>query len=84
MNQYGDFTEIINRLNGDLSDVRMVWLDQTATTYDHMNENMEHFAIQIWAYYNNSLAGHNAVKSNYNESEVDDMINQLNAKIASV
>ena len=84
MNQYGDFTETINRLNSDLGDVRTIWFDQTALTYDHVNENMEHFAIQIWMYYNNSLAGYNAVKANYNESEFDDTINQLNAKIASV
>jgi hypothetical protein len=84
MNQYGDFTGTINRLNSDLGDVRTVWFDQTALTYDHVNENMEDFAIQIWMYYNNSLAGYNAVKANYNESEFDDTINQLNAKIASV
>lgn len=84
MNQYGDFTETINRLNSDLRDVRTVWFDQTALTYDHVNENMEHFVIQIWTYYNNSFAGYNAVKANYNESEFDDTINQLNAKIASV
>lgn len=84
MNQYGNFTETISRLNGDLNDVRTVWMDQTALTYDHLNENMERFAIQIWNYYNNSLAGYNAVKANYNESEFDDTINQLNSKIASV
>ena len=84
MEQFGDFTETINRLNNDLSDVRKVWFDQTAVTYDLINENMAHFANQIWNNYNSSLLGYNAVKANYNESEFDDTINQINSKIASV
>ena len=84
MEQYGDFTEVINRLEGGLSEVRTVWADQTALTYDHINENMQHFAAQIWNYYNNSVAGHNAVKANYNEAEFDNTLNQLNSKIDAV
>lgn len=84
MEQYGDFSDTLIRLKSSLIEVRTVWSDQTALTYDHFNENMEHFAMQIWNYYNNSLAGYNAVKSNYNESEFDETLNQLNSKIASV
>ena len=84
MNQYGDFTETIHRLNNDLSDVRAVWNDQTAQTYDQVNENMEHFAFQIWNYHNNSLSGYAAVKANYDEAEFEETLHQLNAKIASV
>lgn len=84
MEQYGDFTDTLIRLKSSLIEVRTVWSDQTALTYDHINENMEHFAMQIWNYYNNSLAGYNAVKANYNESEFDETLNQLNSKIASV
>lgn len=84
MNQYGDFVEIINRLKSDLSNVRLQWNDQTALSYDQLNENMEHFVIQIWNYYNNSLEGYNAVKANYNESEFNNTINRLNSMIMSV
>ncbi len=84
MNQYGDFVEIINRLKSDLSNVRLQWNDQTALSYDQLNENMEHFVIQIWNYYNNSLEGYNAVKANYNESEFENTINRLNSMIMSV
>lgn len=84
MKQYGDFVEIINRLKSDLSNVRLQWNDQTALSYDQLNENMEHFVIQIWNYYNNSLEGYNAVKANYNESEFNNTINRLNSMIMSV
>lgn len=84
MEQYGDFTDTLIRLKSSLIEVRTVWSGQTALTYDHINENMEHFAMQIWNYYNNSLAGYNAVKANYNESEFDETLNQINSKIASV
>ena len=84
MDQYGDFTGNINRLNSDLKNVRTVWNDQTAIPYDHMNENMEHFAFQIWAYHNDCLSGYNAVKANYNELIFDETINKLISKIAAV
>ena len=84
MEQYGDFSSIVGRLTNNLGEVRSVWNDQTALTYDHINENMEHFSIQIWNYRNNSLAGYNMVKAKYNEDEFEDTLNRLNSKIASV
>lgn len=84
MERYGDFAEIINRLEGSLAEVRTVWVDQTALTYDSINENMQHFATRIWDFHNNSVAGHNAVKANYNESEFDSTVNQLNSKVSAV
>lgn len=84
MEQNGEFYEIINRLEGNLGDVRTVWTDQTAQTYDHINENMQFFTIQIWGYYCNSVAGRDLVKANYDESEFDDELNQINSKIYSV
>lgn len=84
MEQYGEFSESINRLESNLSEVRCVWADQTAQTYDHINENMEAFTMQIWAYYCNSVSGYEAVKANYNEAEFDDELNQLNSRIYSV
>ncbi len=84
MDQYGDFTEAINRLESSLTDVRTVWADQTALTYDCINENMQHFAMQIWIHRNNAVTGYNAVKANYNEAEFDNTVNKLNSKVSSV
>ena len=41
MEQYGEFLENISRLENNLREVRSVWDDQTARTYDHINENMQ-------------------------------------------
>lgn len=84
MEQYGEFSESINRLESDLSVVRCVWTDQTAQTYDRINENIEAFTMQIWACYCNSVSGYEIVKANYNEATFDDELNQLNSKIYSV
>ena len=84
MEEYGDFTGVINRLESSLNDVRTVWTDQTAVTYDAINDNMKHFSREIWNYYNNSVAGYNMVKANYNEAEFQNTVNQLSAKVAAV
>lgn len=84
MEQYGEFTENINRLESDLATVRAVWKDQTAITYDAINENMKVFVSQITAHLENSVAGYNAVKQNYNESQFEDELNRLEAKVAAV
>ena len=84
MEQYGEFLENISRLENNLREVRSVWDDQTARTYDHINENMQVFTKRIWAHYSNSVSGCDAVKANYSESGFDDELNQLNSKIYSV
>lgn len=84
MEQYGEFSDSINRLESNLSEVRCVWADQTAQTYDHINENMEVFTMQIWTHFCNSVSGKELVIKYYNEAEYDDELNQLNSKIYSV
>lgn len=84
MEQFGEFTENINNLDSSLVAVRSVWVDQTAMTYDEINENMKVFVSQITALKANSVAGYNAVKSNYNETEFESELNQLGAKVAAV
>ena len=84
MSQYGDFTNMINRLESNLGDVRSVWVDQTARTYDYINENMQSFTMQIWKHYCNSNATLNVVKANYDESEFGDELSQTQSKIHSV
>lgn len=84
MEQFGEFTENINNLESSLTTVRSVWVDQTAMTYDEINENMKIFVSQITAYKENSIAGYNAFKANYNETEFENELNQLDAKVAAV
>ena len=84
MNQYGDFTQIINRLSNDLAEVRSVWVDATAMSYDIINENMEYIAQRIWGYYTNTVAGYDVVKQNYNEGVCDDEINMLHMRMMAV
>ena len=84
MEQFGEFTENISNLESSLTTVRSVWVDQTAMTFDEINENMKVFVSQITAYKENSIAGYNAVKANYNESEFENDLNQLGAKVAAV
>ena len=81
---HGEFSDCIIRLDDGLKEVRTVWKDQTALTYDHINENMERFTIKVWECYSNSLSGYEAVKKHYDESDIDDKLNQLNAKISAV
>ena len=84
MEQYGAFAEIIRRLEDNLRDVRIVWTDKTAASYEPINQNMQHFAIRIWELHNTSDKGYNAVKAVYDEGEFEDRLRQLNSKIASV
>lgn len=84
MEQFKEFTENINNLENALRIVRAVWVDQTAMTYDEINENMKAFVAQIIAHLENSVAGYNAVKSNYSESEFENELNQLGTKVAMV
>jgi len=84
MRNYGEFLGSVNRLEDNLNNARSVWTDQTAQTYDTINENIEDFIEQISQCYDSSVAGQNAVKANYNESEFNDELNRLNSKIDSV
>ncbi len=84
MEHFGEFTENISNLDSSLATVRSVWVDQTAMTYDEINENMKVFVSQITAYKTNSVAGYSAVKVNYNETEFESELNQLGAKVAAV
>lgn len=84
MEQFGEFTENIDHLESSLSAVRSVWVDQTAMTFDEINENMKVFVSQITAYKENSIAGYNAVKANYNETEFENELNRLGTRVAAV
>lgn len=84
MEQYGEFSASVSRLESNLVEVRGVWSDQTAQTYDQINENMEALAEGIWAHYFQSVSEYDLVRANYNEAEIDSELNILSAKIDSV
>ena len=81
---YGDFTDSVIRLNDGLREVRTVWNDKTARTYDTINENMEHFAKQVWENYSYARQGYESAKMSYNESEIDEQLSLISSKISSV
>ena len=82
--QYGVFAGIIAQLDSELSEVMAVWNDKTASTYGALNVNIRGCAQKIWAHHNNSEEGYNVVKANYNESDFNNTLNQLSAKIDAV
>lgn len=84
MDLYGDFSASINRLESSLSSVRTVWTDQTAASYDVINDNMKDFAKAIWSYYQNAVQCDQAIRANYNESEFNEELLQASAKIEAV
>ena len=50
MEKYGEFTDSVNSLDSSLVQVRSVWVDQTAVSYDGINENMKAYVSQITGY----------------------------------
>ena len=83
-NQYGDFTKNIIALKDDLQEVYGVWQDQTAKSYDVLNENIEDCAEKIWAHLVNSQNGYNSLKRNYNSDEYDKYIAELTVQVDEV
>ena len=69
--QYGEFATIVSALDQAQEQARTVWTDRTAASYDVLNDNVKVCAGRIWAHYTDSVAGTNAVKSNYNADEMD-------------
>lgn len=69
--QYGEFAKIVSALDQAQEQVRTVWTDRTAASYDVLNDNVKVCAGRIWAHYTDSVAGTNAVKANYNADEID-------------
>ena len=84
MAQYGPFSAAVAELDHALSTVRSVWTDQTAATYDTINDNMQTIAQRIWASREAAAAGEAAVRENYNEGEYDSILNSLGGRIAGL
>lgn len=84
MDQYGEFSGIISNLQSSLSEVRTVWTDQTAATYDCIDENIQRFVMQIWIYFSNTNIAYDTAKKYYNKNDFDENLDMLSAKAASV
>ncbi len=82
MEQYGIFGAVLAELNEALAQVRSVWTDQTAQTYDGINENMEAYAQRIWASAQTAATGEEMVRKNYDEGEFESILNNLGGRVA--
>lgn len=71
--RYGDFSEIITQLNGSLSSARAEWKDQTAITYDHLNEGMEEIVAGMWRSYSQSQGAHDGMTKLINSKDIEGM-----------
>ena len=79
--QYGEFATMVSALDQAQEQARTVWTDRTAASYDVLNDNVKVCAGRIWAHYTDSVAGTNAVKSNYNADEIDRSIVLLGREV---
>lgn len=84
MNQYGIFSGGIAELDHSLTQVRTVWTDKTAQTYNCINENMEDIACKIWSCHQSAAAGEQAVRENYREEEFDAVLHNLGSRIGQL
>ena len=82
--QFGEFTKDIIALNVNLQELRGIWQDQTASTYDVLNENVEVCAQRIWAYLVNSQNGYAALKRNYDSDDYDRYVAQMAVQVEEV
>ena len=83
-NQYGEFTKNIIALKNDLEEVRSIWQDQTANTYDVLNENIESFTQRIWLHLVDSQNGYDALKRNYDSDEYDRFVARMAVQVEEV
>lgn len=84
MDEYGEFSQAIANLVSSLSEVRAQWTDQTALTYDTINENMQGFSIAIWRQYASAVELYEMEKKNYDEGEFNRVLNELGARASAV
>lgn len=82
--QYGEFGKNIASLDSAQEQVKAAWKDETANSYDVLNENVKLCVQKIWALFSDSKAGTEAVKKNYNPDEVDKEIAKLGMRIEQV
>ena len=83
-NQYGEFIKNIIALKDDLQEVRSVWQDQTANTFDALNENIEACTQRIWLHLVDSENGYAALKRNCDSDDYDRYVAQMAVQVEEV
>ena len=82
--QYGEFSNNIVKLDTAQEQVKTVWRDEVAKSYDVMNDNIKLCAGKIWSLFCDSKAGMDAVKKSYDSEEVDKEISRFSIQIEQV
>ena len=82
--QYGEFSNSIVQLDTAQEQVKTVWRDEVAKSYDVMNDNIKLCAGKIWSLFCDSKAGIDAVKKSYDSEEVDKEISRFSIQIEQV
>ncbi len=82
--QYGDFTNNITALDRAQLEARAKWADDTAQSFDCMNDNVKDCVLNIWRVFSESHSAAEAVKLNYPADEFDDVIAKIAALIEQV
>ena len=82
--QYGQFAKSIMQLDAAQERVRATWCDDTARSYEPLNNNVKLCAQKIWAFHCDSQSGVELVKKNYNSDEIEKEIARLGAQVEQV
>ncbi len=84
MDNYGEFTVNIVRLNQELEIALGVWVDETGFTYQSINDNPASFAKAMWGLFDQSKQGYEAMQQNYRPEDIESRLGNLNSKLAAL
>lgn len=82
--QYGEFVSSVRKLDDALREVRFVWNDQTARSFDSINDNMKFLSKKIVTAKESAISSIKMLKDNYDEDEFDNTIHKLNMESSMV
>lgn len=82
--QYGEFLSSVRKLDDALREVRLVWNDQTARSFDSVNDNMKFLSEKIIIAKGSAISSMKMLKDNYDEEEFDNTIHRLNMESSVV
>ncbi len=82
--QHGEFGKLITLLDTAQEEVKSVWRDETARSFDPINDNIKLCTERIWTLFCDSKAGVEAVKKNYDSDTVDKDLARLGMQIEQV
>ena len=82
--QYGEFSKNIASLDNAQEQVKNVWRDETARSFDVLNDNVKFCVKKIWSLFCDSQAGVEVVKKNYDSDTIDKDLARLGMQIEQV